>query len=75
MKLDSATISAGLLHDTVEDTGISTNDIKALFGQEIAFLVDAVTKLSKVEFKTKEEAQAENFRKMLLAMSRMSVSS
>jgi len=70
MKLDSATIAAGLLHDTVEDTGISANDIKALFGQEIAFLVDAVTKLSKVEFKTKEEAQAENFRKMLLAMSK-----
>jgi len=70
MKLDSATIAAGLLHDTVEDTGINTSDIKEMFGQEISFLVDAVTKLSKVEFKTKEEAQAENFRKMLLAMAK-----
>lgn len=70
MKLDTATIAAGLLHDTVEDTGTSTEDIKEMFGSEIAFLVDALTKLSKVEFKTREEAQAENFRKMLLAMSK-----
>lgn len=70
MKLDTATIAAGLLHDTVEDTGTSTEDIKEMFGNEIAFLVDALTKLSKVEFKTKEDAQAENFRKMLLAMSK-----
>ncbi|MFQ3573592.1 MAG: bifunctional (p)ppGpp synthetase/guanosine-3',5'-bis(diphosphate) 3'-pyrophosphohydrolase [Thermodesulfovibrionales bacterium] len=70
MRLDTATIAAGLLHDTVEDTGISTNDIKEMFSSEIAFLVDSLTKLSKVEFKTKEEAQNENFRKMLLAMSK-----
>jgi GTP pyrophosphokinase len=70
MRLDTATIAAGLLHDTVEDTGISTQDIKDMFGAEIAFLVDALTKLSKVEFKTKEEAQRENFRKMVLAMSK-----
>lgn len=70
MKLDTATIAAGLLHDTIEDTGTSANDIKEMFGQEIMFLVDALTKLSKVEFKTKEDAQAENFRKMLLAMSK-----
>lgn len=70
LKLDTATIAAGLLHDTVEDTGTSTEDIKDMFGEEIAFLVDALTKLSKVEFKTKEDAQAENFRKMLLAMSK-----
>jgi GTP pyrophosphokinase len=70
MKLDTATIAAGLLHDTVEDTGTSTDDIKEMFGSEIAFLVDALTKLSRVEFKTREEAQAENFRKMLLAMSK-----
>ncbi len=70
MKLDTATIAAGLLHDTVEDTGTSTEDIKEMFGSEIAFLVDALTKLSKVEFKTREDAQAENFRKMLLAMSK-----
>jgi len=70
MKLDSATIAAGLLHDTVEDTGMRPDDISDMFGKEIAFLVDAVTKLSRVEFQTKEEAQAENFRKMLLAMSK-----
>ena len=62
MKLDTATIAAGLLHDTVEDTGTSTDDIRDIFGAEIAFLVDALTKLSKVEFQTKEDAQAENFR-------------
>lgn len=70
MRLDTTTIAAGLLHDTIEDTGTSVEDIKAMFGVEIAFLVDALTKLSKVEFKTKEDAQAENFRKMLLAMSK-----
>ncbi len=70
MKLDTATIAAGLLHDTVEDTGTLPEDIKDIFGSEIEFLVDALTKLSKIEFKTKEEAQAENFRKMLLAMSK-----
>ncbi|HIJ60923.1 MAG TPA: bifunctional (p)ppGpp synthetase/guanosine-3',5'-bis(diphosphate) 3'-pyrophosphohydrolase, partial [Nitrospirae bacterium] len=70
MRLDTATISAGLLHDTIEDTGISTEDVRQMFGSEIAFLVDSLTKLSKVEFKTKEEAQNENFRKMLLAMSK-----
>jgi len=69
MKVDVATIAAGLLHDTIEDTGTSPGDIKEIFGGEIAFLVEALTKLSKIEFKTKEEAQAENFRKMLLAMS------
>jgi GTP diphosphokinase / guanosine-3',5'-bis(diphosphate) 3'-diphosphatase len=70
MKLDTSTVAAGLLHDTIEDTRMTAEDIKAEFGPEIAFLVDAVTKLSKVEFKTREEAQAENFRKMLLAMAK-----
>ena len=69
MKMDVATIAAGLLHDTIEDTVTTIKDIKSLFGEEIAFLVEALTKLSKMEFMTKEEAQAENFRKMLLAMS------
>ncbi|MEW6213993.1 MAG: bifunctional (p)ppGpp synthetase/guanosine-3',5'-bis(diphosphate) 3'-pyrophosphohydrolase [Nitrospirota bacterium] len=69
MKMDTATIAAGLLHDTIEDTGTATEDIKRLFSEEIAFLVEALTKLSRMEFKTKEQAQAENFRKMLLAMS------
>jgi len=68
MKMDTTTIAAGLLHDTIEDTNATVKDIKALFGNEIAFLVNALTKLSKMEFMTKEEAQAENFRKMLLAM-------
>lgn len=69
MKMDVASISAGLLHDTVEDTGTTTEDLRIIFGKEIAFIVKSLTKLSKVEFQTKKEAQAENFRKMLLAMS------
>lgn len=69
MKMDTATIAAALLHDTMEDAGKTRKELKELFGEEISFLVEAVTKLSKMIFKTKEEAQAENFRKMLLAMS------
>lgn len=69
MKMDTATVAVGLLHDTVEDTGTTAEDISGLFGNDIAFLVEALTKLSRMEFRTKEEAQAENFRKMLLAMS------
>jgi GTP pyrophosphokinase len=69
MKMDVTTIVAGLLHDTIEDTETTIKDIKDMFGEEIAFLVESLTKLSKMEFMTKEEAQAENFRKMLLAMS------
>ncbi len=69
MKMDVATVAAGLLHDTIEDTGTTVKDIKDLFGEEVAFLVEALTKLSRIEFKTKEEAHAENFRRMLLAMS------
>jgi guanosine-3',5'-bis(diphosphate) 3'-pyrophosphohydrolase len=69
MKMDIATIAAGLLHDTIEDTNTTVKDVKDLFGEEVAFLVEALTKLSRIEFKTKEEAQAENFRKMFLAMS------
>jgi guanosine-3',5'-bis(diphosphate) 3'-pyrophosphohydrolase len=69
MKMDTATIVSGLLHDTIEDTGKTRKEIKDLFGEETSFLVESVTKLSKMVFKTKEEAQAENFRKMFLAMS------
>ncbi len=69
MRMDVSSIAAGLLHDTIEDTETTIDDIKEMFGEEIAFLVNALTKLSKIEFKTREEAQAENFRKMLLAMS------
>ncbi|MDY0062576.1 MAG: bifunctional (p)ppGpp synthetase/guanosine-3',5'-bis(diphosphate) 3'-pyrophosphohydrolase [Myxococcota bacterium] len=70
LKLDDASICAGLLHDVVEDTLISLPELEQRFGKEIAALVDGVTKLSQVEFTSKEEAQAENFRKMLLAMNR-----
>ena len=68
MHLDSTTIAAGLLHDTVEDTDTTVEDIRELFGDDIAFLVESLTKLSRMEFKTSEEAQAENFRRMFLAM-------
>ncbi len=70
MKLDSATIAAGLLHDTVEDADMTLDDISEMFSPEVAFLVDAVTKLSKIQFSTVEEAKAESFRKMFLAMSK-----
>lgn len=70
IKMDVPSIAAGLLHDTIEDAETTLRDIKESFGAEVAFLVDSLTKLSRIEFKTKEEAQAENFRKMLLAMSK-----
>ena len=69
MRMDTLSIASGLLHDTVEDAAVSQEDIRTIFGKEIAFIVKGLTKLSKVEFQTKQEAQAENFRKMLLAMS------
>ncbi|CAN4265209.1 SpoT Guanosine polyphosphate pyrophosphohydrolases/synthetases [Methylophilaceae bacterium] len=69
MHMDLPTIMAALLHDVVEDTDISTGDIKEKFGQQVAELVDGVTKLDKIEFQSASVAQAENFRKMLLAMS------
>ena len=67
--MDSPSIIAALLHDTVEDTHVSIEDIKIVFGNDIASLVDGVTKLGKVPLSTKEEEQAENIRKMLMAMS------
>jgi len=66
--LDINTIIAGLLHDTVEDAGISLSEIERLFGSEVSKLVDGITKLGKFEFKTKEEQQVETLRKMFLAM-------
>ena len=69
MKRDSASIITGLLHDTVEDTVATLKDIKELFGDEIARLVDGVTKLSQIELQSDKARQAENFRKLLLAMS------
>jgi len=70
MKLDATTIAAGLLHDTIEDAEMTVDDISDMFSPEVAFLVDAVSKLSKLKFSTVEEAKAENFRKMFLAMSK-----
>jgi len=69
LHMDVPTILAALLHDVVEDTSITTNDIRVKFGQQVADLVDGVTKLDKIEFQSASQAQAENFRKMLLAMS------
>lgn len=70
LKLDTASIATALLHDTVEDTDATLELLRTSFGPEIAELVDGVTKLSQVNFSSREEAQAENFRKMLLAMAR-----
>lgn len=69
MHLDNASVVTAILHDTIEDTPLTINEIKEHFGSEIAKLVDGVTKLTKIEFKTDSVRQAENFRKLLLAMS------
>ncbi len=68
MKLDSTAIAAGLLHDLVEDTAITIVDIRKEFGEAVAHIVEGVTKISKIDFATREERQAENVRKMVLAM-------
>src|SRR2546428_751108 len=68
MKMDAITVSVGLLHDVVEDTLVSLDKIEELFGTEVAHIVDGVTKISQIQFTSKEAKQAENFRKMLLAM-------
>ena len=70
LRLDTGTIAAGLLHDAVEDTHATLAEIKEFFGPEVAAVVDGVTKLSRIPFSTREEAQAENIRKMILAMSK-----
>ncbi|HVJ55815.1 MAG TPA: bifunctional (p)ppGpp synthetase/guanosine-3',5'-bis(diphosphate) 3'-pyrophosphohydrolase [Aliidongia sp.] len=69
MKLDGASIVTGLLHDTVEDTVATLDDIERLFGPDISRLVDGVTKLSRIELQSDQTKQAENFRKLVLAMS------
>src|SRR5204863_930090 len=68
MKMDAVTVGVGLLHDVVEDTLTTLDKIEELFGPEVAHIVDGVTKISQIQFTSKEEKQAENFRKMLLAM-------
>jgi GTP pyrophosphokinase len=70
LKLDVASVATGLLHDTVEDTLTTVPEVAAEFGEEIAGLVDGVTKISQMSFTTREEKQAENFRKMIVAMAR-----
>ncbi len=68
MKLDSTAIAAGLLHDAVEDTPVTSEDISELFGEQVAHIVEGVTKIDKIQFANREDRQAENVRKMLLAM-------
>jgi GTP pyrophosphokinase len=68
MRLDTQTLCAALLHDTVEDTSASLDEIRAEFGEEIAQLVDGVTKLTGMSFESRDERQAENYRKMMIAM-------
>lgn len=70
LRLDTASVCAGLLHDTVEDTTATLGDIEREFGPEVAELVDGVTKLTKIEYTSKADRQAENFRKMVVAMAK-----
>ncbi len=68
MKMDPVAIAAGLLHDSVEDTSVTIVDIRKEFGEQVAHIVEGVTKISKIDFATHEEQQTENLRKMMLAM-------
>src|SRR6266436_7875300 len=68
MKMDAVAVAAGLLHDSVEDTSVTIVDIRKEFGEQVAHIVEGVTKISKIDFSTQEEQQAENLRKMMLAM-------
>jgi GTP pyrophosphokinase len=70
MRMDEVTVAAGLLHDAIEDTLTTLDELRRLFGDQVAFLVEGLTKISKIEFTSDRERQAENFRKMLLAMSK-----
>ena len=70
MRMDFSSVAAAILHDTIEDTPLTKEDIQARFSEEIAELVDGVTKLDKMKFRTRHEADAESFRKLMLAMSR-----
>ena len=68
--LDDVTVAAALLHDAVEDTGVSLEDLEADFGPDVAAIVDGVTKLDRIKFDTKEAQQAASMRKMLVAMAK-----
>jgi guanosine-3',5'-bis(diphosphate) 3'-pyrophosphohydrolase len=68
MRLDTETLCAALLHDTIEDTSASVEEVRERFGEEIAVIVDGVTKLTGITFQSRDEAQAENYRKMMVAM-------
>ncbi|MGD0272222.1 MAG: bifunctional (p)ppGpp synthetase/guanosine-3',5'-bis(diphosphate) 3'-pyrophosphohydrolase [Gaiellaceae bacterium] len=68
LRLDEQTVAAALLHDVVEDTGVSVAELREEFGEEIARLVEGVTKLTRIQFQSREQAQAENYRKMVVAM-------
>jgi GTP pyrophosphokinase len=70
LRLDAATVAAGLLHDTIEDTTATSEELKAMFGAEVAGLVDGMTKLSRMELQSREQREAENFRKMIVAMAK-----
>ena len=70
LHMDDATVSAALLHDVVEDTIYTNEEMQQMFGEEIAMLIDGVTKLGKLQYKSKEEAQLESYRKMFLAMAK-----
>src|ERR687885_306123 len=68
LRLDEQTLAAALLHDVVEDTGTELDEVRSEFGDEVARLVDGVTKLTRVQFQSREQAEAENYRKMIVAM-------
>ncbi len=68
MRMDPVSIAAGLLHDSVEDTSVTVTDIRKEFGEQVAHIVEGVTKIGQIDFATREEQQAENLRKMMLAM-------
>ncbi len=70
LHLDADTVATGLLHDTLEDTTVTLDELKSEFGNDVADMVDGVSKLSRITFRTSEQRQAESFRKMLLAMAR-----
>src|SRR5579862_9867170 len=70
LEMDRETIAAAILHDVVEDTSVTSEEVEAAFGKEIASLVDGVTKLTRIPYQSKEDAQVENLRKMFMAMAK-----